>query len=81
LDAISKGYLSPSTVDKFYRQLPPQEQRKKIGAVIARKDREKSRCRLVVEILGRHCETPQTADLHQLRRDLANALSLRIDCG
>jgi hypothetical protein len=73
LRAIEKGYISPSTVDKFYRGLPHKEQREKIAAVIERKDRERSRCRLVVEILRRHCET-QTADLHQLRHDLETAL-------
>jgi hypothetical protein len=60
-------------VDKFYRGLPAAEQRERIAAVTARKDRERSRCRLVVEILRRHCET-HTADLHQLRRDLEEAL-------
>ena len=74
LKAIETGYISPSTVDKFYRQLPAEEQREKIATLIARKDRERSRCRLVVEILGRHRET-QTADLHQLRADLKDALS------
>jgi hypothetical protein len=61
-------------VDKFYRGLPAAEQRERIGALIERKDREKARCRLIVEILRRHCET-QTADLHRLRHDLEIALS------
>jgi hypothetical protein len=74
LDAIEKGYLSSSWADKLYRKLPATEQRERIAALIARKDRERSRCRLVVEILRRHCET-QTADLHRLRQDLETALS------
>jgi hypothetical protein len=73
LRAIENGYISPSTADKFYRGLPAAEQRERIGALIERKDRERSRCRLAVEILRRHCET-QTADLHRLRQDLETAL-------
>jgi hypothetical protein len=73
LDAVSRGYISPSTVDKFYRRLPAEEQRARIAEVIAQKDREVSRCRLAVEVLQRHSET-QTADLHQLQADLAGAL-------
>ena len=74
LDAVSRGYISPSTVDKFYRSLPAAEQREKISAFLTRKDRERSRCKLVVEILHRHT-TAGTADLHLLRRDLTAALS------
>ena len=74
LDAVSNGYISPSTVDKFYRTLPAAEQREKISVLVARKDRERSRCKLVVEILRRHVETGST-DLHLLRRDLTAALS------
>ena len=68
------GYISPSTVDKFYRTLPAAEQREKISALVARKDRERSRCQLVVKILGHHIESGE-ADLHQLRQDLTTALS------
>ena len=68
LDAVSRGYISPSTVDKFYRSLPAAEQREKISALVTRKDRERSRCKLVVEILGRHIESGET-DLRQLRRE------------
>jgi hypothetical protein len=74
LRAIENGYISPSTVDKFYRGLPAAEQRERIAALIARKDRERSRCRLAVEILRRHCEM-QTTNLHELRADLVSALS------
>jgi hypothetical protein len=75
LDAVENGYISPSTVDKFYRTLPAVEQREKISALVARKDRERARCQLVVEILRRHVETGST-DLHLLRRDLTTALSV-----
>jgi hypothetical protein len=74
LAAIENGYLSPSWGDKLYRKLPAAEQRTRIVAVVERKDRERSRCRLAVEILRRHCEI-QTTDLHQLRADLVSALS------
>ena len=74
LDAVSRGYISPSTVDKFYRGLPAEEQRKKIAVVVKQRDRERARCRLVVEILKGHVEAG-ASDLHQLQRDLANALS------
>jgi hypothetical protein len=74
LSAIEQGYLSPSWADKLYRNLPAAEQRERITALVARKDRERSRCKLVVEILRRHT-TAGTADLHLLRRDLTSALS------
>jgi hypothetical protein len=72
--AVEQGYISPSTVDKFYRGLSDDEQREKISALIARKDRDRSRCKLVVEVLKSHV-TAGTADLHLLRRDLTTALS------
>jgi hypothetical protein len=74
LDAVSRGYISPSTVDKFYRSLPAAEQREKISALVTRKDRERSRCQLVVEILRRHIESGE-GNLHRLRQDLVAALS------
>jgi hypothetical protein len=74
LDAIERGYLSPSWADKLYRKLPAEEQRQKIAAVVERKNRERLRCCLVMGILKAHMESG-TNDLHQLRADLASALS------
>jgi hypothetical protein len=74
LQAIESGYLSPSWADKLYRNLPAAEQRARITALVARKDRERSRCQLVVEILRRHT-TAGATDLHLLRRDLTTALA------
>ena len=69
LDAVARGYLSSSSADKVYRYLTPEEQRERIGRLRERKDRDRSRCRLVVEILKAHLRTG-AKDLHDLRRDL-----------
>ena len=74
LTAIEQGYLSPSWADKLYRKLPADEQRERITALLTRKDRERVRCRVVVEILRRPVEAGAT-DLHLLRQDLTSALS------
>src|SRR6516165_6002187 len=76
LQAIESGYLSPSWADKLYRNLPAAEQRARITALVARKDRERSSRQLVVEILHRHAASGM-ADLHLLRRDITAAPSVR----
>jgi hypothetical protein len=76
LAAIEAGYISPSTVDKFFRQLSPGEQRERIATWIERKDRQRSRCRTAVEVLKRHCISGKN-DLHALRADLESALSIK----
>jgi len=76
LSAIEQGYLSPSWADKLYRNLPADEQRARITALVARKDRERSSRQLVVEILHRHAASGM-ADLHLLRRDITAAPSVR----
>lgn len=73
MEAIEQGYLSPSSADKVYRYLTPEEQRERIGRLRERKDRDRSRCRLVVEILRAHLDSG-TRDLHDLKRDLLKAL-------
>src|SRR5262245_60715810 len=70
LDAVELGDLSPSWADKLYRKLPAAEQREKIAKIVARRER----CRTVVEVLRRHVEAG-SSDLHDLRADLAAALS------
>ena len=74
LDAVARGYLSPSSADKFYRGLPADEQRERVQRKIEGKDRDRTRCRVVVEILRAHLASG-AKDLHGLRRDLRRAIS------
>jgi hypothetical protein len=66
--ALGVSWGKPSSADKFYRGLPAQEQRERVQRKIERKDKDRTRCRLVVEILRAHVETG-AKDLHDLRRD------------
>ena len=72
VEAVGRGYLSPSSADKIWRSLPEREQHERIKRLIERKDRDRSRCRLVVEILRAHLDSG-TRDLHDLKRDLFKA--------
>jgi hypothetical protein len=74
LEAIGRGYLSASTVDKFWRDLSADEQQERLTQLIERKDRDRLRCRVVVEILRAHLASG-AKDLHGLRRDLRRAIS------
>lgn len=71
--AIAQGYISASSVDKFWRELSAGEQRARIAALRAGKDRERMRCRAVVAVLRAQLESG-ARDLHDLRRELLRVL-------
>ena len=71
--AIAEGYISPSSVDKFWRGLSAGEQRERIASLRAAEDRERMRARAVVAVLRAQLESG-TRDLHDLRRELLLSL-------
>jgi hypothetical protein len=74
LCAIRGGYLSPSSADKVYRYLRPEEQRARVKRLVESKDRKVERCRVAVKILKAHVQSG-TKDLHGLRKELAASLT------